>query len=138
MKNISRIIKQHNVKILSGESNKKRSCNSRNKEWFPIKGHCLRECMVYEAEVQQKIISKYIMAHTKENLNLVFTVTRNDFEIEFMKRSFQSTLTTEGRIQKLPYKLANIYACNAPYIWHKTLRSMPNREILSAQIRNID
>ena len=121
MKNISSIIKQHNVKILSGESNKKPSCNSRNKEWFPLKGHCLKECMVYETKVQQKIISKYIMAHTKENLNLVFTATRNHFEIELMKRSFQSTLAAEARIQKLPYKLENIYACNAPYIWHKTL-----------------
>ena len=32
MKNMSSIIKQHNVKILSAESNEKRSCNCRNKE----------------------------------------------------------------------------------------------------------
>ena len=51
MKNMSSIIKQHNVKILSAESNEKRSCNCRNKECCPLEGHCLRECMVYEAKV---------------------------------------------------------------------------------------
>ena len=51
MKNMSSIIKQHNVKILSAESNEKRSCNCRNKECCPLEGYCLRECMVYEAKV---------------------------------------------------------------------------------------
>ena len=51
MKNMSSIIKQHNVKILSAESNEKRNCNFRNKECCPLEGYCLRECMVYEAKV---------------------------------------------------------------------------------------
>ena len=51
MKNMPSIIKQHNVNILSAESNEKRSCNCRNKECCPLEGHCLRECMVYEAKV---------------------------------------------------------------------------------------
>ena len=42
MKNMSSIIKQHNVKILSAESNEKRSCNCRNKECCPLEGYCLR------------------------------------------------------------------------------------------------
>ena len=51
MKNMPSIIKQHNVNILSAESNEKRSCNCRNKECCPLERHCLRECMVYEAKV---------------------------------------------------------------------------------------
>ena len=38
MKNMSSIIKQHNVNILSAESNENRSCNCRNKECCPLKG----------------------------------------------------------------------------------------------------
>ena len=51
MKNISSIIKQHSLKILSAESNEIPSCNSTNNECCPLKGYCLRECMVYEAKV---------------------------------------------------------------------------------------
>ena len=49
MKNMSSIIKQHNVNILSAESNEKSSCNCRNKECCPLQGHSLRKCMGYEA-----------------------------------------------------------------------------------------
>ena len=31
------------------------------------------------------------MVHAKENLDLIFVTTRNHFEIEVMKQSFQST-----------------------------------------------
>ena len=51
MENMSSFIKQHNVNILSAESNEKRSSNCRNKECCPLEGHCLRECIVYEAKV---------------------------------------------------------------------------------------
>ena len=51
MKNMSSIIKHHNVKILSAYSNEKRSCNCRNKECCPLEGYCLRECKIYEAKV---------------------------------------------------------------------------------------
>ena len=54
---------------------------------------------------QHKIILNYIMVHAKENLNLAFTTTRNHFEIDVIKRSFQSTFGNEGRIPK------NIFAC---------------------------
>ena len=47
--------------------------------------------MVYEAKVSKEIILNYIMVHAKETLNLVFTTTRNYFEIEVIKWSFQST-----------------------------------------------
>ena len=86
MKNMSSIIKKHNVKILSSESNEKRSCNCRNRECCSIEGYCLRECMVYEAKVS-----------TDNNFKLYYGTcegeftTRNHFEIEVMKRSFQST-----------------------------------------------
>ena len=51
MENMSSFIKQHNVNILSAESNEKRSSNCRNKECCPLEGHCLRECILYEAKV---------------------------------------------------------------------------------------
>ena len=51
VKNMSSIIKQHNINILSAKSNKKRSCNCRNKECCPLEGYCLREYMVSEAKV---------------------------------------------------------------------------------------
>ena len=53
------------------------------------------------------------MVHAKENLNLVFTIIRNPFEIEVMKRSFKVHLATEGQIQKLKHTLENIFVCNA-------------------------
>ena len=91
MKNMSSIIKQHNVKILSVESNEKRSCNCRNKECCPLEGCCLRESWYMKLKFRQIIVLNYIMVFAKENLNLVFITTRNHFEIDVMKRSFQST-----------------------------------------------
>ena len=38
MKNMSSIIKQHNVNILSAESNEKRRCNSEIGNAVPLKG----------------------------------------------------------------------------------------------------
>ena len=86
MKNMSSIIKQHNVKTLSTDSNEKRSCNCRNKECCPLEGYYFKECMVDETKVLN-----YIMVHAKDSLNLVFITARNYFETEKMKRSFQST-----------------------------------------------
>ena len=40
---------------------------------------------------QQKTTLNYIMAHAKKNLNPASTTTRNHFEIEVIKPSFQST-----------------------------------------------
>ena len=40
---------------------------------------------------RQITILNYIMVLAKENLNLVLITTRNHFEIEVMKLSFQST-----------------------------------------------
>ena len=94
MKIMPSIITQHNVKTLSAESNKNRSCNCRNKECCPLEGYM-------KLKFQQKTILNYIMVHAKENLNLVFITKRNHFEIEVMKQSFQSNLATEGRIQKI-------------------------------------
>ena len=51
MKNMSSIIKQHNVNIISAKSNKKSSCNCRNKECCLFKGYSLRECIVYEVKI---------------------------------------------------------------------------------------
>ena len=56
-----------------------------------LKG-CLKECMVYEAKVStENNLKNYVMVNVKENLNPVFTTTRNHFEIEVIKSSFQST-----------------------------------------------
>ena len=49
MKNMPSIIKHHNVKILSAESNENRSCNCRNKECCPLEGYM-------KLKFQQKII----------------------------------------------------------------------------------
>ena len=72
MKNMSSIIKQHNVKILSVESNEKRSCNCRNKECCPLEGYCLRECMVYEAKVS-----------TDNNFKLYYGICEGEFKSRF-------------------------------------------------------
>ena len=72
MKNMSSIIKQRNVKILSAESNEKRSCNCRNKECCPLEGHSLRECMVYEATVS-----------TDNNFKLYYGYCKGEFKPRF-------------------------------------------------------
>ena len=72
MKNMSSIIKQHNVKILSAESNEKRSCNSRNKECCPLEGYCLRGYMVYEAKVS-----------TENNFKLYYGTCKGEFKSRF-------------------------------------------------------
>ena len=91
MKNMSSIIKQHDVKILSAEFNEKRSCIAEIKNAVPSKDTAYGNIWYMKLKFQQKIILNYIMVHAKENLNLLFTPTRNYFEIEVMKRSFQST-----------------------------------------------
>ena len=91
MKNMSNFIKQHNVNILSAESDEKGSCNCRNKECCPFKGYYLRECMVYKANVSTEDNFKLYYATCKENLNLGFITTQNHFNIGVLKWSFQST-----------------------------------------------
>ena len=72
MKNMSSIIKQHNVKILSGESNKNRSYNCRNKECCPLEDLCLRKCMVYEAKVS-----------IENNFKLYYFTCKGEFKSRF-------------------------------------------------------
>ena len=91
MKNMSSIIKQHNVKILSTVSNENRSCNFRNKECCPLKWYCLKEASYLKLRVKQIIILNYVLVHAKENINPVFITTRNHSETMVMKRSFQGT-----------------------------------------------
>ena len=80
MKNMSSIITQHNLNVLSAESNKKHSCNCRNKEYYPLEGHCLRECMVYEAKVS-----------TEDNFKLYYGTCEGEFKSRFYNhtKSFQ-------------------------------------------------
>ena len=47
--------------------------------------------MVYEAKVSTKNNLNYIMVNAKEDLNPVFTTTRNHLEIEVRQPSFQRT-----------------------------------------------
>ena len=75
MKNISSILKQHNIKILSAESNKKCSLIA-NKECCPCKEYCLKECMVYETKVSTENRFKTILLLAKENLNLALNVMK--------------------------------------------------------------
>ena len=72
MKNMSSIIKQHNVKIISAESNEKRSCNCRNKECCPFDRYCLKKCIVYEAKVS-----------TENNLKLYYGTCEGEFKSRF-------------------------------------------------------
>ena len=51
MKNMYSIIPQHNVKILSAETNEKRSCNCKNKECCPFERYCLKKYMVCGAKI---------------------------------------------------------------------------------------
>ena len=91
MKNMSSIIKQHNVKILSTVSNEKRSCNFKNEECCPLKWYCLKGAWYLKLNVKQIIILNYVLVHAKENINPVFITTRNHSETMVMKRSFQGT-----------------------------------------------
>ena len=50
------------------------------------------------------------MVLAKENLNLVFITTQNHFEIEVMKRSFQSTFGN-GRTNPKLIKYVGMYLC---------------------------
>ena len=91
MKNMSNIIKQHNVKILTAEFNEKRSCIAEIKNAVPSKDIAYGNICYMKLKFQQKIILNYIMVHAKANLNPLFITTRNHFKIEVMKLSFQST-----------------------------------------------
>ena len=72
MKNMSNFIKQHNVNILSAESDEKGSCNCRNKECCPFKGYYLRECMVYKANVS-----------TEDNFRALLCYMQGEFKSRF-------------------------------------------------------
>ena len=52
MKNMKNFIKKRNAMVLKNqEDSKKRSCNCRVKDNFPLDGKCLHECIVYQANV---------------------------------------------------------------------------------------
>ena len=52
MKNMKNLIRQHNVRVLKNqEHSEKRSCNCRVNDNCPFDGKCLRECIVYQANV---------------------------------------------------------------------------------------
>ena len=52
MPNVTKLIKQNNLKILSKDQDKiPRSCNCRMKESYPQNGKCLHQCMAYKTEV---------------------------------------------------------------------------------------
>ena len=72
MKNMSSIIKQQKVNILSAKSKEKHSCNCRNKEFCPHEGHCLRECMVYEAKIS-----------AEDNVKLHYGACKGEFKSRF-------------------------------------------------------
>ena len=91
MKNMSNIIKQHSVKILSAEFNEKRSCIAEIKNAVPSNDIAYGNICYMKLKFQQKIILNYIMVHAKENLNVLFITKQNHFGIEVMKRSFHST-----------------------------------------------
>ena len=110
MKNMSSIIKQHNVKILSTVSNEKRSCNFKNEECCPLKWYCLKGAWYLKLNVKQIIILNYVLVHAKENINPVFITTRNHSETMVMKRSFQGTFGNWRRNSKIK-KLKSIYVC---------------------------
>ena len=51
--NMAQIIQKHNNKLLktTGEQQKDKKCNCRNKEACPVDNNCLEECVVYKATV---------------------------------------------------------------------------------------
>ena len=69
---MSTIIKQHDVKIISAESNQKRSCNCRNKECYLLKGHCFKECLLYESKIS-----------TENNFKLYYGKSEGEFKYRF-------------------------------------------------------
>ena len=80
-----------------------------------------------KAKFQQKIILNYIMVHTKENLNIVFTTTFQDRgnETELSKYTWQ--LKGESKNYNIRWKIfmyAKPYKCDT-----RRLRSVPKREI---------
>ena len=111
MKNMSSITKQHNVKILSAESNKKRSCNFRNKEFGPLEGYCLKEFMIYEAKIS-----------TENNFNLYYGSCEGRFKSRFYShaKSFRDRVN-EMELSEYFWQLTGeskndmyaIYVCNA-------------------------
>ena len=111
MKNMSSIIKPHNVKILSAESKEKRSCNCRNKECCPLEGTVSTDnnFKLYYGTCKRKFKSRFYN-HTKSFRDRVD-------ETELSKYIWQM----KGRIRKLQHTLENTYACNALKMWHKTL-----------------
>ena len=113
IKNMSSIIKQHNVNILSAESNEKRSCNCRNKECCPLEGCCLKECMVHEAKVSTDNNFTLHYGTCEEFKSRFYNHTKSfrDWgnETELSKCIWQ--LKDESKNYNISWK--NIYVCNA-------------------------
>ena len=76
-------MKQYYVKILQNPM-KSADVIAEIKNAVPSKGTVYRNAWYMKLEFQQKIVLNFAV-------NLVFVTTRNHFEIEVMKRSFQST-----------------------------------------------
>ena len=51
MSSTSRVVTQHNYKVLLTTKNVDQLCNCRNKDNCPLDGKCLQKCIVYKADV---------------------------------------------------------------------------------------
>ena len=62
MPNMNQILSNHNKKILNkinhSEEEPSKTCNCRNTNVCPLNGHCLDDCVVYEATVTQTQTNK--------------------------------------------------------------------------------
>ena len=85
MKNMSTIIKQHNSTVLSKPTTPNRLCNCRNKGNCPLDRKCIKQCLVYRAEVQsQNTVKVYYGANDGE-----FKLRYNNHTKSFRNRFYE-------------------------------------------------
>ena len=93
MPNVNQTIRNHNKKLLQQHRNEKAptetTCNCRQKESCPLKGHCLTKCVVYKATVTETVTNKQetYVGLTENTFKTRYNQHKSSFKLEHKKAS---------------------------------------------------
>ena len=117
MKNISNIIKQHNATVLATSTTPKRLCNCRNKDTCPLDGSCLKQCIIYKAEVHADNDYKIYYGEVESDFKFRYNNHTNAFRNRYYEHDTELSkciwkLKDLGKTFILKWSIA---ACASPY-----------------------
>ena len=106
MSSMSRVIKEHNYKVLSTTKSVDRLCNCRNKDNCPLGGKCLQTCIVSKAHVIMNKDSDVCYGASDGEFKSLY----NNHTNSFCHRHYEQDTELSKHIWKLQEKGTNFMA----------------------------